>query len=81
MGLILDSDLMEARLPQDKLDKLRSLLQAQTRRRKITLLELQSLIGLLNFCCSVVRPGRCFLRRLIDLTVGVDRICFLYQIC
>ena len=76
MGLILDSDLMEARLPLDKLDKLRSLLQAQSRRRKITLLELQSLIGLLNFCCSVVRPGRCFLRRLIDLTVGVARQSF-----
>ena len=40
------------------------------RRRSVTLRELQSWIGLLNFCCSVVVPGRAFLRRLIDLTMG-----------
>ena len=34
--------------------------------RKVTLKELQSLVGLLNFCCAVVKPDRCFLRRLID---------------
>lgn len=28
-------------------------------------------MGLLNFACSVIVPGRAFLRRLIDLTVGV----------
>lgn len=72
MGLVLDSDLMEARLPQDKLDKLRDLLQVHSTKRKITLKELQSLLGFLNFCCSVVRPGRAFLRRLINLTVGVS---------
>lgn len=33
----------------------------------------QSLIRLLNFCCSVILPGRAFLRRLIDLTRGVRR--------
>jgi hypothetical protein len=32
---------------------------------------LQSLIGLLNFACSVIIPGRAFLRRLIDLTHGI----------
>ena len=32
---------------------------------------MQSLIGLLNFACSVVIPGRPFLRRLIDLTMGL----------
>ena len=43
------------------------------KRRKVTLPELQSLIGLLNFTCSVVLPGRAFLRRLIDLTIGIRR--------
>ena len=33
--------------------------------------ELQSLIGLLNFACSVVLPGRAFPRRLIDRTIGI----------
>ena len=32
---------------------------------------MQSLIGLLNFACSVVTPGRPFLRRLIDLTISL----------
>lgn len=32
---------------------------------------MQSIIGLLNFACSVVVPGRTFLRRLINLTCGV----------
>lgn len=40
---------------------------------KVTLQELQSLLGLLNFTCSVFVPGRPFLRRMIDLTVGVRR--------
>ena len=34
-------------------------------------MELQSLIGLLNFACSVIISGRASLRRLIDLTIGV----------
>ena len=29
------------------------------------------MLGLLNFCCKVVVPGRCFLRRLYDLTKSV----------
>jgi hypothetical protein len=40
-------------------------------RRKVTLRELQSLIGLLSFACCVVQPGRTFLRRLIERTKGI----------
>ncbi|XP_053382340.1 uncharacterized protein LOC128549528 [Mercenaria mercenaria] len=68
MGLELDSVEMEARLPNDKLYKLRTLLQQYTKRRKVKLVERQSLLGLLNFCCSVVLPGRSFMRRLSELT-------------
>ena len=35
--------------------------------------ELQSLIGKLNFACNVVPPGRTFLRRLINLTIGLKK--------
>jgi hypothetical protein len=41
--------------------------------KKVTLKELQSLIGLLNFACLVVTPGRAFLRRLIDLTRRISQ--------
>ena len=37
--------------------------------KKISLRQLQSLIGLLNFACQVVAPGRAFCRRLIDASV------------
>ena len=70
-GIELDSILWEARLPLDKIEKCVSLISEFCRRKKVTLKEIQSLVGLLNFACSVVRPGRAFLRRLIDLTVGV----------
>lgn len=73
MGLELDSILMEARLPADKLIKARTLLSSFVKSRKVTLKELQSLLGLLNFCCQVIVPGRGFLRRLIDLTLNVSK--------
>ena len=73
LGIELDTVLMEARLPADKILKIRSLLCSFLLRSKLTLVEIQSLVGLLNFACSVVVPGRCFLRRLIDLTRGLAR--------
>ncbi|XP_053374900.1 uncharacterized protein LOC128547160 [Mercenaria mercenaria] len=73
VGIELDSTAMEKRLPVDKLVKTRSLLTEFQNRRKATLQELQSLIGLLSYACSVVVPGRTFLRRLIDLTIGLRK--------
>ena len=70
-GIELDSILLEARLPRDKIEKCISLISDFIHRKKVTLKEMQSLNGLLNFACSVIRPDRAFLRRLIDLTVGV----------
>ena len=64
---------MEIRLPLDKLGKLKDQLNHFKFKKKATLRELQSLIGLLNFACSVVPPGRAFLRRLIDLTIGLSK--------
>ena len=73
LGITLDSVCMEARLPVDKVVKCRELLHEFGGRKKATLKELQSLLGFLNFACSVILPGRPFLRRLIDLTVGVPK--------
>ena len=72
-GITLDSVLFEARLPEDKLVKCRLMLHNFYTRRTVTLKELQSLIGLLNFTCTVVAPGRAFLRRLIDLTKRIQK--------
>ena len=72
-GITLDSVKQEARLPVDKLQKCRMLLRTFYKRRKVTLRELHSLLGLLNFTCSFIVPGRGFLRRMIDLTKGAKR--------
>ena len=70
-GIELDSICSEARLPIDKIHKSTQLISEFLGRKKVTLKEVQSLSGLLNFACSVIKPGRAFLRRLIDLTIGI----------
>ncbi|KAL9974355.1 hypothetical protein ACROYT_G011379 [Oculina patagonica] len=72
MGIVLDSVRMEARLPDDKLVRIKDMLQSFTQRRSARLVELQSLIGTLQFACKVVVPGRTFLQRVINLTRGVS---------
>lgn len=67
-----DCILLEARLPLDKIEKCKSLISHVLSCKKVSLKEVQSLTGLLNFACSVIRPGRAFLRRLIDLTLGIQ---------
>ena len=73
LGIELDSNTMEARLPKDKVEKVRQELNTWLNRKSATLQELQSLIGLLNFACKVVPPGRPFLQRMILLTRGVKQ--------
>lgn len=70
-GLEVDTIALELRLPPEKLSKAHDMLVQASCRRKITLRNLQSLIGFLNFACKAVVPGRPFLRRLIDRTCGV----------
>lgn len=72
-GIELDSVKQEARLPKEKIDKCLQLIDDHHKRKKITLKELQSIIGLLNFCCNVIPTGRVFLRRLINLTIGISK--------
>lgn len=70
-GIEVDTNLLQARLPADKLELFRERLLSFVRRRSATLKEWQSLIGILSFSCKVIHPGRPFLRRLIDFTRGV----------
>ena len=72
-GIELDTVHSEACLPHDNVMLCVSLLSDFLKRKKVTLRELQSLVGLLHFACSVVLPGRAFLRRLNDLAVGITR--------
>ena len=71
VGITLDSDCMKARLPLDKVHKCHSLIQNFMDRNSYKKREMESLIGYLNFTCSVVLPSRAFLRRLISSIMGV----------
>ena len=64
---------MELRLPKEKLSEIKDRLTIILNSRKLKLREIQSVIGLLNFSCQVVVPGRAFRRRLIDATCNVKK--------
>ena len=73
LGIEVDSVANELRLPADKLTRLQALLHTWGNRKACSRKELESLIGLLNHACKVVRSGRSFLRRMIDLLHSVHR--------
>eukprot|EP00731_Ephydatia_muelleri_P018931 Em0011g971a len=67
LGIFIDTATGELRLPPEKLVHIRSLLSEWGDRKACNRRELESLIGYLNHAYKVVRPGRSFLRRMIDL--------------
>ena len=73
LGIELDTVAMQARLPGDKLSLYKEEIVNTLEKNKITLRELQSVIGRLQFATSVVSGGRPFLRRLYDLTIKVSK--------
>ena len=73
MGIEIDSVDFSIRLPADKMLHLSSTVECWLVQKKCTKHELLSLIGSLSFACKVIKPGRFFLRRLIDLSTSVAR--------
>ena len=80
LGLKLDTEKLEMRLPQDKLHGLLEALSS-CRGKKVCRgrkacrkRELLSLIGSLSHACKAVRPGRAFLRRFIYLSSVVKHL-------
>ena len=80
LGIEIDALNQVIRLPQDKLTALGTLLDSWVSRKKCTRRELESLIGSLSFAGKVVKPGRLFLRRLIDLSTTVASRKFFIQL-
>ena len=74
LGIQLDTDLLEARLPDDKLMELRELLTTFSGLTSCSKRDLLSLLGKLNFAASVVTAGRTFMRRLWDATLSVPEL-------
>ncbi len=73
LGFEIDTRTQSIRLPSDKLEKCKSEILWLLERSKCTLHDFQSLLGLLNFACAVIVPGRAFLQRLYGLTAGIAK--------
>ena len=67
LGIEIDNESMQFRLPSSKLSYLKEMLVQCIQFRSMTKKNLQRLTGLLQFATKVVQPGRPFLRRLCAL--------------
>ena len=74
LGIELDTVRWEARLLDNKLAELRSLLHLFTTRRTCTKSDLLSLLGKLNIAASVVVSACTFMRRLWDCVASVHEL-------
>ena len=62
---------MEARLPMDKIEQIKSVLISFLDKKSCTKQQLLSLLGHLNFSSRVIYPGRAFVSYLITLSTTV----------
>ena len=74
LGIEIDSQAEELRLPADKLLALKEALMYWQEKKACRKRDLLSLIGSLSHAAKVVRPGRAFLRRLIDLSTQAKEL-------
>ena len=74
LGILIDTMAMELRLPPERLERLVRTIGQWRRKKSCTKRDLLSLIGLLQHACRVVKPGRSFLRRMIDLSTTVREL-------
>ena len=72
LGIELDTVAMQARLSDARKLDLTQLCTEWEGKKSACIKELQSLTGILHFACQVVRPGKFYLRRIIDHTSFVE---------
>ena len=71
LGILIDSENMTISLPQDKLQKLKMELEYFDNRTRAAKHQIQRLCGIIAHCAKVVRGGRTFSRRIINLLSGL----------
>ena len=74
LGIIYDTDSMEARLPLDKLTRIREMLHKFESKQRVSKRALLSLLGHLNFASRVIRQGRSFVSYLLALAASVKEL-------
>ena len=70
LGIQMDTVTHMASIPEEKLLAYKRNVHALSKEPGCSLRELKSLIGKLQFVCTIIPSGRCFLRRFHDLTMG-----------
>lgn len=73
LGLVFNSRNMTISLPQDKLRRLYNEIEFFKHRKGATRKQIARLCGVLSHCARVVRGGRTFSRRVLDLLKGLSQ--------
>ena len=73
LGILIDTEALELRLPLPKLKSTKDLVQRWQKRKACTRRELESLLGHLVHAATVIRHGRTFLKALFTLLHRVKR--------
>ncbi|XP_062601252.1 uncharacterized protein LOC134262948 [Saccostrea cucullata] len=71
LGIEIDTDKMVIRIPEEKIIDLEKLLLDMLQKTKVTLRELQSLVGSLNCCAKAIPSARAFNRKFCDAMCGI----------
>jgi hypothetical protein len=74
LDIILDTESMEARLPEDKVSRIIDFIESFLRKRSVRKRELLQLLGHFNFAARVVLRGRSIVTYLINLSPKVSRL-------
>ena len=73
LGIEVDTEQMQLRLPAEKLQRVRSLIKEFLGIPSALKGDLESLLGLLQHASRVVKPGRSFVRRLIEAMAPIKK--------
>lgn len=74
LGIILDTVSFEARLPNEKVERISNFIDSFLHKKSVTKRELLQLLGHFNFAARIIRPGRSFVSYLIKLSTKVDKL-------
>ena len=80
LGIILDTNRMEIRLPADKLARIQELLKTWLPRKKARKRQILSLVGTLQHATKVVRPGRAFVSRMYSTAAKLGKMYFITRL-
>ena len=80
LGIILDTNRMEIRLPPDKLARIQELLETWLPRKKANKRQILSLVGTLQHATKVVRPGRSFVSRMYSTAAKLREMYYITRL-